>query len=87
MAQVSPPPSSPANNEFFFPIDIGLIDRSTVFVCVPWSRCTVLPGGNPGRQTLAPAGSTRGGSGGDEWSEALREKTPLGGQRTVRAAT
>ena len=35
------------------------------------TRCTVLPGGNPGRQTLAPAGSTRGGSGGDEWSEAL----------------
>ncbi len=51
------------------------------------ARCTVLPGENPGRQTLAPAGSTRGGSGGDEWPEALREKTPLGGQRTVRAAT
>src|SRR3954447_24490852 len=51
------------------------------------TRCTVLPGGNPGRQTLAPAGSTRGGSGGDEWSEALREKGPEGGQRTVRAAT
>src|SRR3712207_8884151 len=39
------------------------------------------------RQTLAPAGSTRGGSGGDEWSEALREKALKGGQRTVRAAT
>src|SRR3954447_18876806 len=51
------------------------------------SRRTILPGGNPGRQTLAPAGSTRGGSGGDEWSEALREKGPEGGQRTVRAAT
>ena len=51
------------------------------------TRCTVLPGGNPGRQTLAPAGSTRGGSGGDEWSEALRETVPLGDQRTVRAAT
>ena len=50
-------------------------------------RCTVLPGGNPGRQTLAPAGSTRGGPGGDEWPEALREKSPLGGQRTVRAVT
>jgi hypothetical protein len=49
-------------------------------------RCTALPG-NPGRQTLAPAGSTRGGPGGDEWPEALREKSPLGGQRTVRAAT
>src|SRR3954447_12513292 len=31
------------------------------------TRCTDLPGGNPGRLTLAPAGSTRGGSGGDEW--------------------
>ena len=41
-------------------------------------RCTVLPGENPGRQTLAPAGSTRGGSGGDEWPEALREKAPQG---------
>ena len=39
-------------------------------------RCTVLPGGNPGRQTLAPAGSTRSGPGGNEWSEALREKAP-----------
>ncbi len=39
-------------------------------------RCIALPGENPGRQTLAPAGSTRGGSGGDEWSEALREKAP-----------
>jgi len=39
-------------------------------------RRTVLPGGNPGRQTLAPAGSTRGGSGGDEWPEAPREKAP-----------
>src|SRR3984893_15770494 len=27
------------------------------------TRCTVLPGERPGRQTLAPAGSTRGGSG------------------------
>ena len=52
------------------------LDR--VRVCA-LTRCTVLSGGNPGRQTLAPAGSTRGGSGGDEWSEALREKTPLGG--------
>ena len=51
------------------------------------TRCTVLPGESPGRQTLAPAGSTRSGSGGDEWPEALREKTPLGGQRTVQAAT
>src|SRR3954463_12135123 len=50
------------------------------------SRRTILPGGNPGRQTLAPAGSTRGGSGGDEWSEALREKyllIPLCSERRV----
>src|SRR6202040_2369315 len=51
------------------------------------TRCTVLPGERPGRQTLAPAGSTRGGSGGDEWSEALQETASSGGQRTVRAAT
>ena len=46
MAQVSPPPSSPANNEFFFPIDIGRIDRSTVFVSGssrPSSRNAVRP--------------------------------------------
>src|ERR1700730_3731533 len=36
-------------------------------------QCTVLPGERPGRQTLAPAGSTRGGSGGDEWSEGHRQ--------------
>jgi hypothetical protein len=40
------------------------------------ARCIALPGENPGRQTLAPAGSTRGGSGGDEWFEAPREKAP-----------
>ena len=42
----------------------------TIILCA-LTRCTVLPGERPGRQTLAPAGSTRGGSGGDEWSEAL----------------
>ena len=36
--------------------------------------------------TLAPAGSARGGSGGDEWSEALREKVTSGDQRAIRAA-
>src|SRR3954464_3009018 len=40
------------------------------------ARCVALPGENPGRKTLAPAGSTRGGSGGDEWFEAPREKAP-----------
>ena len=44
---------------------------SALSFCAPWPRCTVLPGEGPGRQTLAPAGSTRSGSGGDEWSEAL----------------
>src|SRR3954452_14094419 len=34
-------------------------------------RCTRSPGAIPGRQTLAPAGSTWSGPGGDKWSEAL----------------
>ena len=38
--------------------------RTVVGCALP--RCAILPGGNPGRRTLAPAGSTRGGSGGDE---------------------
>ena len=38
--------------------------RAVVGCALP--RCAILPGGNPGRRTLAPAGSTRGGSGGDE---------------------
>jgi hypothetical protein len=41
---------------------------------------------DPGRSTAAPAESTRGGPGGNEWTEALRGKAPLGGQRAVRAA-
>src|SRR3954465_4289565 len=50
-------------------------------------RCTRSPGAIPGRQTLAPAGSTWSGPGGDKWSEALREKAlkrvsgPRGPQR------
>ena len=36
---------------------------------------------------LVPTGITWGGSGGDEWSEALQEKAPLGSQQAVRAAT
>src|SRR3954454_3590165 len=43
-------------------------------------------GCKPHPATLAPAGSARGGSGGDEWSEALREKVPSGDQRAIRAA-
>jgi len=34
-------------------------------------RYIILPGANPGRLPLAPAGNTQGGSGGNEWSEAL----------------
>src|SRR3954469_16272962 len=34
-------------------------------------RCTRSPGAIPGQQTLAPAGSTWSGPGGDKWSEAL----------------
>ena len=41
IAQVSPPPSSPQNRLFFFPIDIGRIERSTMFVSAPAAR---LPG-------------------------------------------
>ena len=46
IAQVSPPPSSPLNKEFFFPIAIGLIDRSTVLVSGssrPSSRNAIRP--------------------------------------------
>src|SRR4029453_7782730 len=43
-------------------------------------------GCKPHPATLAPAGSTRGGEGGNEWSEALREKVPSGDQRAMRAA-
>jgi hypothetical protein len=35
--------------------------------------------------TLAPAGSTGGGPGGNEWTEALRGKASLGGQRVAAA--
>ncbi|ETW96908.1 MAG: hypothetical protein ETSY2_45570 [Candidatus Entotheonella gemina] len=36
-----------------------------------------LPGEIPGRLTVVPAESTWGGSGGDEWAEALQEKAVL----------
>ncbi len=38
------------------------------------TRCTGYVGTKSHPATLAPAGSTRSGSGGDEWSEALWEK-------------
>jgi hypothetical protein len=41
------------------------LDLADVVVCVLKSR-KCLPGGSPGRSTIAPTGSTRGGSGGDE---------------------
>src|SRR5271167_1762253 len=43
---------------------------SGIVVCA-LPRHIILPGENPGRQTLAPAGNTRGGSGGNEWPEAF----------------
>jgi hypothetical protein len=49
----------------------GLMRILRPIILCALTRCTVLLGERPGRQTLAPAGSTRGGSGGDEWSEAL----------------
>ena len=55
------------------------------YVCLAKVHCS--PRWKSGPVYLAPAGSTRGGSGGDEWPEALREKAPIGGQRTVRAVT
>ena len=60
----------------------GARPRSAVCLAkVHWFRgCKSHPA------TLAPAGSTRGGSGGDEWSEAPRETAPLGGQWAMRAA-
>src|SRR4051812_30935851 len=47
------------------PVALGLI------VGCALERCTRSPGAIPGRQTLAPAGSTWSGPGGDKWSEAL----------------
>jgi len=56
------------------------------------ARRTFPPGERPGRPAVAPAGSTWGGSGGDEWAEALQEKgllrevsEPRGLQRAVNA--
>src|SRR3954449_2370001 len=47
------------------PVALGLI------VGCALERCTRSPGAIPGRQTLAPAGSTWSGPGGNKWSEAL----------------
>ena len=44
-----------------------------IVVCA-LTRCTGPVGTKSHPATLAPAGSTRGGSGGDKWSEALWEK-------------
>ena len=44
-----------------------------IIVCA-LARCIGSVGTKTHPATLAPAGSTRGGSGGDKWSEALREK-------------
>ena len=46
MAHVSPPPSLPQNKLFFFPMPIGRIERSTMFVSGsnrPSSRNRVRP--------------------------------------------
>jgi hypothetical protein len=56
-----------------------------VIVCA-LPRRTISAGRNPARRTVAPAGSTRSGPGGDKWAEALREKALSEGQRSVRAA-
>lgn len=57
-----------------------------VVVCaLPRHDCSV--GESPTRPTCAPAGSTGSGAGGNEWTEALLEKAPTGGQQVMRAAT
>ena len=61
--------------------------RSTGLLCVPCEGTIVPSVSNPTRLTLAPAGSTWGGPGGNKWAEALREKASSGGQWTLRAAT
>src|SRR3954466_14744521 len=64
--------------------DVFVTHRSCSTVCLAKAhRCR---GCKPHPATLAPAGSARGGSGGDEWSEALREKVPSGDQWAMRAA-
>jgi hypothetical protein len=56
-----------------------------IIVCALLRRID-LPGEIPGRLPVVPAESTWGGSGGDEWAEALQEKAVLDGQRTMQAA-
>jgi len=57
-----------------------------IIVCALLRRIGFV-GANPTRLTFAPAGSTWGGSGGNEWAEALQEKVSLGDQRAMRAVT
>jgi hypothetical protein len=56
------------------------------FHCVPCQGALIFRGCKPDPATLAPAGSARSGSGGDEWSEALREKVPFGDEGCVSVA-
>ena len=46
-------------------------------VCVPCKGTVVPSVANPIRLTLAPAGSTWGGPGGNKWAEALQEKASI----------
>ena len=60
--------------------------REDLVMCaLPRHDCSV--GESPTRPTCAPAGSTGSGAGGNEWTEALLEKAPTGGQQVMRAAT
>ena len=59
-------------------------DFRTIIVCA-LPRHVGSSGGNPDRRRFVPAGSTWGGSGGNEWTEALQEKAPLGSQQAVQA--
>jgi len=69
---------STEHERFYFPL-------GGVVMCA-LSRCTGSMGNKSHPATLAPAGNTRSGSGGDKWSEAHREKRPSGVQWAMRAA-
>ena len=54
-----------------------VVGEDRVVVCALLRR-TISAGKNLARRTVAPAGSTRSGPGGDKWAEALREKALSG---------
>ena len=87
MAHRRAPASLLANNEFFLVIVTGLMARSTTLVCVPWQGALLSPVKvRAGKLSLQPEALGAG----QEATNGLKhfeKKTPIGGQRTVRAAT